>query len=112
MLSPSQARVLTRTLGPVTLPSFLIPAFQSPAQPQTRQFSATASSQSKLGRTPISIPPGVELTIGEPKVKKDTTTYLKIAKRTVSVAGPLGRFWARWGVKRWPGADEGICRET
>ncbi|KAK0617265.1 ribosomal protein L6, alpha-beta domain-containing protein [Immersiella caudata] len=89
MLSPSQARALTRTLGPVTLPSFLVPAFQSP--PQTRQFSATASSQSKLGRTPISIPPGVELTIGEPKVKKDSTTWMKIAKRTVSVAGPLGK---------------------
>ncbi|CAK7214282.1 54S ribosomal protein L6 mitochondrial [Sporothrix curviconia] len=56
----------------------------------TREFSASAPQQSKLGRTPISIPPGVELTIGEPIVKKDPTTYLKIPRRTVGVQGPLG----------------------
>jgi len=32
----------------------------------------------------------VELTIGEPIVKKDATTYLRIAKRKVTVTGPLG----------------------
>lgn len=56
----------------------------------SRAFSATGPRQSKLGRTPISIPPGVELLIGEPKVKRDPTTYLKIPRRTVSVEGPLG----------------------
>ncbi|CAK7211928.1 54S ribosomal protein L6 mitochondrial [Sporothrix bragantina] len=55
-----------------------------------RAFSASAPQQSKLGRTPISIPPGVELTIGEPLVKRDPTTYLKIPRRTIGVQGPLG----------------------
>ena len=55
-----------------------------------RAFSASAMHQSKLGRTPITIPPGVELTIGEPIVKKDPTTYLKIPRRKVTVQGPLG----------------------
>lgn len=71
----------------MSLPSFLVPAFHtSPA----RQFSATTNRPSKLGRIPISIPPGVELSIGEPKIKKDFTTYLQVAKRTVTIQGPLG----------------------
>lgn len=80
---------LTNTNSAVTLPAFLVPAFQSTAP--RRQFSSTTNRSSKLGRTPISIPPGVELTIGEPIVKKDPTTYLKIPKRTVTVTGPLGK---------------------
>ncbi|OAA62831.1 60S ribosomal protein [Niveomyces insectorum RCEF 264] len=56
-----------------------------------RTFSASAPQQSKLGRTPISVPPGVELVIGEPMVKKDPTTYLKIPRRKVTVEGPLGK---------------------
>lgn len=83
--SPSAAAV-------VTLPGFLVPAFQA------RPFSASTTRPSKLGRTPISIPPGVELTIGDLAVKKDMTTYLRIPKRTVSVEGPLGK--AQW-VCRW-----------
>ncbi len=56
-----------------------------------RPFSATTQRPSKLGRTPIAIPPGVEVTIGEPVIKKDATTYRQIAKRTVTVTGPLGK---------------------
>ncbi|OTA62243.1 ribosomal protein L6 [Hypoxylon sp. EC38] len=93
MLAPSRGKVLERALAgtnaAVTLPAFLVPAFQTTTP--RRQFSNTSNRPSKLGRTPISIPPGVELTIGEPKVKKDPTTYLKIPKRTVTVAGPLGK---------------------
>ncbi|TGJ88253.1 hypothetical protein E0Z10_g610 [Xylaria hypoxylon] len=90
MLAPSRGKVLEKAISgtAVTLPCFLVPAFQ--ASPR-RQFSNTASTPSKLGRTPISIPPGVELTIGEPKTKKDATTYLRIPKRTVTVSGPLGK---------------------
>ncbi|KAI0851136.1 ribosomal protein L6 [Daldinia vernicosa] len=93
MLAPSRGKVLERALSgtnaPVTLPAFLVPAFQTAAP--RRQFSNTSNRPSKLGRTPISIPPGVELTIGEPRVKKDPTTYLRIPKRTVTIAGPLGK---------------------
>ncbi|KAI1211432.1 ribosomal protein L6 [Annulohypoxylon truncatum] len=93
MLAPSGGKMLkgalANTNSAVTLPAFLVPAFQTAAP--RRQFSSTTNRSSKLGRTPISIPPGVELMIGEPKVKRDLTTYLKIAKRTVTVTGPLGK---------------------
>ncbi|KAI0541987.1 54S ribosomal protein L6 [Xylaria digitata] len=91
MLAPSRSKVLEKAISgtaAVTLPGFLVPAFQTSPR---RQFSNTASQLSKLGRTPISIPPGVEITIGEPKAKKDPTTYLRIPKRTVTVSGPLGK---------------------
>lgn len=105
MLAPSRGRVLEKALNcskpAAALPSFLVPAFQSAtsAQQQTsstsssscrRPFSSTAAKPSKLGRTPLSIPPGVELSIGEPFVKKDPTTYLRIPKRNVTITGPLG----------------------
>lgn len=96
-ITPRTIRALERALPPssaFTLPAFLAPAFQCVL---ARQFSATANRPSKLGRMPLSIPPGVELTLGEPKVKKDATTYRQVEKRTLSVAGPLGscgRFWS------------------
>ena len=55
-----------------------------------RHFSGTTALGSKLGRTPISVPPGVELKVGEPWVKRDLTTYLKTVRKTVTVEGPLG----------------------
>lgn len=57
-----------------------------------RGFSATAGRGSKLGRTPISVPPGVELKVGERWAKKDLTSYLEKGLRTVTVTGPLGMF--------------------
>ncbi|KAK8097621.1 mitochondrial 54S ribosomal protein uL6m [Apiospora kogelbergensis] len=107
MLAPSRGRVLEKALNgsksSTALPSFLVPAFQSPSSssssaPQQkpsppacrRAFSSTAAKPSKLGRTPISIPPGVELSVGEPFVKKDLTTYLRVPIRNVTVTGPLG----------------------
>ncbi|KAK3682585.1 mitochondrial 54S ribosomal protein YmL16 [Podospora appendiculata] len=97
LAAPSRARALERAMmaspSLVTLPGFLVPAFQTAtatAPSTARSFSASTARPSKLGRTPISIPPGVEILISEPKVKKDLTTYLKIAKRTVTVSGPLG----------------------
>lgn len=97
MLAPSRSRLASAALqsstsSTVTLPSFLVPALHhasSSALPR-RQFSQSTTRPSKLGRTPISIPPGVEILVGEPKVKRDLTTYLRIAKRTVTVNGPLG----------------------
>ncbi|KAL2755897.1 hypothetical protein ACRALDRAFT_1034292 [Sodiomyces alcalophilus JCM 7366] len=103
MLASSRGSVVRQALGAsptASLPSFLVPAaFRATTTTTTattttttarRPFSATSQRHSKLGRTPISIPPGVELFIGEPKVKHDPTTYLKIPKRTVTVKGPLG----------------------
>lgn len=104
MLGPSRCRLTTAALqasssssstsSSVTLPSFLVPAFHNASAAATtttrRQFSQTTSRPSKLGRTPISIPPGVELVVGEPRIHKDPTTYLRIPKRTATVTGPLG----------------------
>ncbi|KAK3384193.1 ribosomal protein L6, alpha-beta domain-containing protein [Lasiosphaeria ovina] len=92
MLAPSRARALASS-AVITLPSFLVPAFQTTAASRSspaRLFSATTSRPSKLGTTPISIPPSVELAISEPRVRKDLTTWLNIARRTVTVTGPLG----------------------
>lgn len=94
MLAPSRGTALRQALASspsTTVPAFLVPALQSMPR---RQFSATAIRPSKLGRTPLSIPPGVELLVGEPLLKKDPTSYLKVYKRTVSVTGPLGSYWA------------------
>jgi len=50
--------------------------------------------QSKLGRTPITVPPGVELQVSDLYVKKDMTSYKKEYKRRITVKGPLGeRTW-------------------
>ncbi|KAL1880582.1 hypothetical protein VTK73DRAFT_5387 [Phialemonium thermophilum] len=102
MFASSRGRILDRATASscaVALPGFLVPAFHPHTLAKAalvsiatrRQFSATSNRSSKLGRTPISIPPGVELSIGEAKTKKDATTYLKISKRTVTVSGPLGK---------------------
>ncbi|CRK13823.1 hypothetical protein BN1723_002041 [Verticillium longisporum] len=91
MFAPGRGLALRQALGSsssVSLPTFLVPAFQTTSR---RQFSASTHRSSKLGRTPLSIPPGVDIVIGEPRVKRDATSYLKIAKRTVSVSGPLGK---------------------
>ncbi|KAF4808549.1 54S ribosomal protein L6 [Colletotrichum siamense] len=91
MLAPSRGTALRQALASspsTTVPAFLVPALQSMPR---RQFSATPIRPSKLGRTPLSIPPGVEVLVGEPLLKKDPTSYLKVYKRTVSVTGPLGK---------------------
>lgn len=87
MFARSSGRALVRAIdasSQTSIPSFLIPALHRP-------FSASTANQSKLGRTPISIPPGVELTVSSPWLKKDATNYKKIYKKTVTVEGPLGK---------------------
>lgn len=71
-----------------------------------RGFAGTAVRGSKLGRTPISVPPGVEVRVGERWAKKDLTSYLEKGLRTVTVTGPLGMFSFSFlalvfGVKAW-----------
>jgi len=95
MLAPRTARqalqrAVTSTSSTVTLPGFLVPAFQTTQNASRRNFSATTHRPSKLGRTPLSVPPGVELEIGDLFVKKDMTSYLKTYKRRITVKGPLG----------------------
>ncbi|KAL6923465.1 hypothetical protein FSHL1_000715 [Fusarium sambucinum] len=95
MFAPSRGKALGRAItasspGPVTLPGFLVPAWQAAAPRTTALFSTTSKRPSKLGRTPLSIPPGVELSVGEPVAKKDLTSYKKVYKKTINIKGPLG----------------------
>ncbi|KAK3492535.1 ribosomal protein L6, alpha-beta domain-containing protein [Neurospora hispaniola] len=97
MFAPSRRRVLeavasSSSSSVVTLPGFLVPAFQQTAGAAARRnFSATTTRPSKLGRTPLSIPPGVEITVGEPFVKRDMTQWKQQPKRKITVQGPLGQ---------------------
>ncbi|KAK2603509.1 54S ribosomal protein L6 mitochondrial [Conoideocrella luteorostrata] len=87
---PSRAKVLGYALRPpsaVGLPGFTLPAWQTFAP---RQFSTTTKRTSKLGRTPISIPPGVELSMSDLKTANSKTSYKPTVKRTIEVKGPLG----------------------
>lgn len=101
MFAPSRGKALGRAIAassptPVTLPGYLVPAWQTTTlrSASAALFSTTSKRPSKLGRTPISVPPGVELLIGEPKAKKDMTTYKRIYKKTITVKGPLGTLFA------------------
>ncbi|PHH86377.1 hypothetical protein CDD83_10332 [Cordyceps sp. RAO-2017] len=73
-----------------TLPGFLVPAWQGFRRRQRGQFSTTTKQQSKLGRTPISIPAGVELVMGEPRTMKSKTSWKATVTKTLTVKGPLG----------------------
>ena len=101
MFTPSRVKAFGRAIkpsssGPVTLPGFLVPAWQATA-PTTAAprvtaapFSTTSKRPSKLGRTPLSIPPGVELTVGKLFAQRDLTSYKKVYKKNITVKGPLG----------------------
>ncbi|KAF4595867.1 Ribosomal protein L6 [Ophiocordyceps camponoti-floridani] len=55
-----------------------------------RPFSATARQTSKLGRMPIFLPPGVEVTVGEPWTWRSMTHWKPIVKKTITIQGQLG----------------------
>ncbi|KAJ6788338.1 hypothetical protein PWT90_06330 [Aphanocladium album] len=96
MFTPAKKAALGQAMRVVSspaasLPGFLIPAWQSTATATAaRQFSTTGPRPSKLGRTPISVPPGVELTIGEPRLINSMTSYKPKVTKTITVKGPLG----------------------
>ncbi|KAF4124335.1 large subunit ribosomal protein L6 [Geosmithia morbida] len=111
MVSPSRSKALacaSRATLTVSLPGFLVPAWQQVTamttatttttvmsqmhqQQRPRQFSTTTRLSSKLGRTPISIPPGVELIMGEPVLQRGVRDWKSTAKRIITVKGPLGQ---------------------
>ncbi|KAG5930518.1 hypothetical protein E4U42_000048, partial [Claviceps africana] len=62
----------------------------TPLAARQRQFCTTKKRASKLGRTPITIPPGVELSISDVKTKRIKTSYKPAMKKTIQVKGPLG----------------------
>ncbi|KAL1996023.1 hypothetical protein VTN49DRAFT_558 [Thermomyces lanuginosus] len=72
-----------------SLPTFLVPAFSQPFQ--TRCFSATSSAQSRIGGTPISIPPEVTLKFIDLPQPDAPARGKEIPKMAVEVNGPLGQ---------------------
>ncbi|KAL7932701.1 ribosomal protein L6, alpha-beta domain-containing protein [Trichoderma chlorosporum] len=99
ILAPRRGKALSKALSaaaasPSPLPC-LLPA-SSTAGPSTwqpsarRPFSTTHARGSKLGRTPLSIPPGVEVVVGEPRALRAATSYKPVVKKTITVKGPLG----------------------
>lgn len=99
MFAPSRGKALRHAIPSspaVTLPRFLVPAWQTTTSAYQRQFSTTPGCQSKLGRTPIPIPPGVELILGEPKIQRGARDWKSSVKRTITVKGPLGMLAETW----------------
>lgn len=93
MLSTTRIRALERAIGssnPISLPSFLLPAFQTTS---SRSFSATSQRESQIGKAPLSIPPEVNFTvIAPPKTKNGRQSPLS-DRPMVSIEGPRGNFW-------------------
>ncbi|KZF21092.1 ribosomal protein L6 [Xylona heveae TC161] len=82
--------VLSASTVSVSPPPFLLPAFQS--APSSRSFTSSSPCMSQVGRTPISLPPGVSVTIFEPPVPKAKTRVLRTEPETkVEIEGPLGK---------------------
>lgn len=97
-LAPARFEALRHVLGAcpgATLPVLLGPAWQGLARRQRKPFSTTTQPRSKLGRTPIAIPPGVEIMVGDMVTTATKTSYLTTSKRTVTVKGPLGELAPR-----------------
>lgn len=94
LFAPSRGKAMRHVIGSsstASLPGFLVPAWQTTtSSSQPRYFSATSGCQSKLGRTPITIPPGVKITRGEPKAEKAARDWKAVMKSTITVEGPLG----------------------
>lgn len=89
VFAPGRSKALRHAISSsqttsASLPSFLLPAFQS------RPFSATSPCASKLGRTPLSIPPGVEISLSNVQAVKGSRDWKPHAYRTITVKGPLG----------------------
>lgn len=91
MLSSARARGLERAIASsssISIPSFLVPAFHVAP---LRAFSATTSSQSQIGRAPLSIPPEVNFSIIQP-VESRNDRALGVSPRPIaSIEGPLGK---------------------
>ena len=83
---------MTMPLRTIILPEFLVPAFARTTRSQSRQFSQSISSQSRIGAAALSIPQDVQLTLLDlPQGKAATPTRIE-RPRTIQVKGPLGRF--------------------
>jgi large subunit ribosomal protein L6 len=74
------------TATPDFIPTFLLPAFQTPIA--GRSFATTAPCLSKIGSAPLSVPPEVTFTVAEASTKGIGGRAQPMS--TVYVSGPLG----------------------
>lgn len=83
------------TSGPncdITVPSFLVPAFAS--RPQSLRFSTTTRRTSKIGKTPLTLPPEVQFTVKQPPPftqSQDAKIGRDVLGVTVDIEGPRGK---------------------
>jgi large subunit ribosomal protein L6 len=92
MLSTTRARGLEKVLSSsnsVSIPSFLLPAFQTTSH---RSFSSSSPTQSQIGKAPLSIPPEVNFAVILPQTPKNGRHSPASARPTVSIEGPRGKF--------------------
>ena len=73
----------------VSLPSFLLPAFQ-PASP-FRSFATSSPRLSKIGKAPLSIPPEVTFNVITHKQGSNGRISRTQPTSTVHIRGPLGK---------------------
>ncbi|KAL7946528.1 ribosomal protein L6, alpha-beta domain-containing protein [Trichoderma barbatum] len=95
ILAPRRGKALSQAMSAAACPlPSLLPASSTAAAsawPSARRpFSTTHTRGSKLGRTPLSIPPGVEVVMGEPRALRSATSYKPVVKKMITVKGPLG----------------------
>lgn len=92
MSCAASRRCLTQLLrDPVrstSLPTFLVPAFSQPLRAQW--FSTTSLTHSRVGATPITVPPEVTLKFIDLPQPKSRGRAKEIPKMAVEVNGPLG----------------------
>lgn len=74
-----------------TLPAFLVPALAQRPQ-QTSRFSTSSPDHSKIGRAPLSLPPGVTFRIQEaPQLQDHARVSRNQPGSTIEIEGPLGK---------------------
>ena len=81
--------VVTGPLRTLLFPGFLVPAFASIPR---RLFSSSTQHCSRIGAAPLSIPPGVELTLIDPPSPRKNEMLRRVEPpKTIEVKGPLGQ---------------------
>lgn len=70
------------------LPDFLVPALCP--QYDSRHFSSTSRTRSRIGSAPLSLPQGVDLRFLEPPAKRRQNITTTEPPKTVEIIGPLG----------------------
>lgn len=83
-----------RSRSTSSIPLFLAPAFATASPHSTRPFSSTPIPASKIGRTPVAVPPEVQINV-TPNYKKRSASTVALGRElltsTVDVTGPLGK---------------------